>query len=100
VIDYRITYDQSTGNFVTLATGVTALSYTTSVVLTSGRTYQFQVESRNSVGYSAKSVALSVLAAQIPDQPIAPTIVFSGLSVTISWPVPFDGSTSITGYNI
>jgi hypothetical protein len=24
VIDYRITYDQSTGNFVTLATGVTA----------------------------------------------------------------------------
>ena len=100
MIDYRITYDQSTGNFVTLATGVTALTYTTSVILTSGRTYQFKVESRNSVGYSAKSVALSVLAAQIPDQPIAPTIVFNGLSVTISWPIPFDGSTSITGYNI
>ena len=49
MIDCRNTYDQSTGNFVTLATGVTALTYTTSVVLTSGRTYQFKVESRNSV---------------------------------------------------
>jgi hypothetical protein len=39
VIDYRISYDQSTGNFVTLATGVTAKSYATTVALTSGRTY-------------------------------------------------------------
>lgn len=29
VIDYRITYDQSTGNYVTLAVGVTTTSYTT-----------------------------------------------------------------------
>ena len=43
VIDYKITYDQSTGNFVTLSTGVTTQSYATTVVLIAGRTYKFQI---------------------------------------------------------
>lgn len=52
VIDYRIWYDQSIGNFVTLATGVTTLSYTTNFTISAGATYSFFVQSRNSVGYS------------------------------------------------
>ena len=98
VIDYRITYDQSTGNFITLATGVTAKSYATTVALTSGRTYKFYIEARNTVGYSQPSVTFSILAAQVPDQPRYPDTVFNGLSVTISWPIPFDGSTPIPAY--
>ena len=100
VIDYRITYDQSTGNFVTLATGVTTKSYATTVALTSGRTYKFYIEARNTVGYSLQSVTFEVLAAQVPDQPRYPDTVFNGLSVTISWPIPFDGATKITDYII
>ena len=63
IIDYRITYDQSTGNFVTLATGVLTKSYATTNTLISGRTYKFYIEARNTVGYSLPSVTFEVLAA-------------------------------------
>ena len=35
-IDYRITYDQAIGNWVELASGIIATSYTTQVTLTAG----------------------------------------------------------------
>lgn len=64
VIDYRITYDQSTGSIVTLVDGITDQSYTTDVgLLTSGRVYEFRVESRNTVGYSELSNTISILVA-------------------------------------
>jgi hypothetical protein len=63
IIDHRITYDQSIGNFVVLQTGVFINSYTTSVSISSGQTYIFMVEARNSVGYSAYSAEISILAA-------------------------------------
>jgi len=100
VIDYRITYDQSTGNFVTLTTGHTSTTYQTIVPLIKGRTYKFYIEARNTVGYSLASVVFEVLAAQVPDTPRYPDTVFNGLSVTIRWPKPDDGSTVITDYII
>lgn len=63
IIDYRITYDQSIGTYITLATGITELKYTTLSSLTSGRTYKFKIEARNSVGYSLPSSEISILAA-------------------------------------
>ena len=56
---------------MTLATGVTTEYYVTSVVLTAGVTYQFQVSARNSVGSGSYSVAISILAAKIPDAPLS-----------------------------
>jgi hypothetical protein len=43
VIDYRITYDQSIGNFVTLIEGLYDQVYVTDFELLSGRVYQFKV---------------------------------------------------------
>jgi hypothetical protein len=43
VIDYRVSYDQATGIWVVLEEGVLVLSYTTSIYLTEGRTYNFRV---------------------------------------------------------
>jgi hypothetical protein len=63
VIDYRVSYDQSTGSFVELASGVLDKSYTTSVTLTPGAYYILRVQARNSVGYSEASVDLQVQAA-------------------------------------
>jgi len=63
IIDYRVSYDQSTGIYVVLASGIIPRSYQTTVTLTPGATYRFRVEARNSVGYSSRSTALSVLAA-------------------------------------
>lgn len=58
------------------------------------------VEARNTVGYSAISAELSILAAQVPDQPSAPTTAVNGYNVDITWSAPFDGSTQITAYTI
>ena len=52
MIDYRVSYDQSTGNYVTLASGILEQFYTTDFTITAGATYKFKVEARNSVGYS------------------------------------------------
>jgi hypothetical protein len=75
ILDYRISYDQASGSYVVLQSGVTTKSYTTSVLLTPGQTYKFKVEARNQVGYSQLSQSVSILCAQPPDQPGAPTVV-------------------------
>ena len=63
IIDYRITYDQSTGTYIVLEDGILARTYQTTVLLTAGATYRFKIESRNSVGYSLQSTELVILAA-------------------------------------
>jgi hypothetical protein len=63
-IDYRITYDQSTGLFITLVDGLINQEYQTAIGdLTGGRVYQFRVEARNTVGYSDYSDIISILVA-------------------------------------
>jgi hypothetical protein len=52
VIDYRVSWDQGTGNYVVLATGITTTYYTTTATLSANTYYSFKVESRNAVGYS------------------------------------------------
>jgi len=91
IADYRISYDQSTGFYVTLATGVVSKSYQTTITLTAGATYRFKVEARNSVGYSLKSTEYAILAAQPPNKPATPVTSISGLNVLVSWTAPYDG---------
>jgi len=52
---------------VILEEGVLLRSYTTKVSLSTGATYKFKVEARNSVGYSSASAPLEILCAQQPD---------------------------------
>ena len=49
-----------------LETGLINSYYTTTVTITPGRTYTFYVQARNSVGYSALSSPIRILAAQVP----------------------------------
>ena len=50
--DYTVAYDQATGVWAVLATGLTETEYITSVGLAPGSTYNFRVYSRSSVGLS------------------------------------------------
>lgn len=99
VIDFTLAYDQGygLGTFITFASGITATSYT-AIGLTTGYTYQFKTLARNSIGQSEYSSTVSILAAQIPDQPVVPSTVVSGPNVTISWTAPATGGSPITGY--
>ncbi len=103
VIDYKVEYDAGNGNGVysTLATGVTPLSYI-ATGLTVGKTYSFKVYARNIVGYSLGSdpVSPAILAAQIPDTPLAPTTTIAGDYVNITWAAPSAQGSPITAYLI
>ncbi len=101
MIDYKIMYDggSGSGTYTTLATGVTSLTYT-ATGLTAGTTYAFKVYSRNSDGFSFGSSSVSILAAQVPDTPSAPTTTIEGNFVKIAWTAPFAEGSPITAYLI
>jgi len=52
-----------------LAEKLTATFFTTTATLTPGVTYSFKVTARNTVGSSGFSSIITILAAQIPDEP-------------------------------
>lgn len=68
--------------------------------LTPGTTYTFKVQAKNSFGTSSYSEAKSILAAQQPDTPLAPTSSIEGSSVKFEWQEPFTGGSQITAYTI
>jgi len=73
VLDYDIYYDQgsSVATYTLLAEAVANKFYQTTVSLTAGETYSFKVTARNSVGDSAMSAIVSILAAKAPDAPVS-----------------------------
>lgn len=68
--------------------------------MTAGNTYRFKVEAHNAIGYGAASTALAIIAATNPDTPDAPTTAVDGDNILISWTLPFNGGSTITGYII
>lgn len=102
LLDYRIWSDQGTGTtYSVIALNVATTSYTVTG-LTQGTSYKFKVDARNEKGYSASSAVVTILAAQIPDVPSAPTTSFNNANgqVTISWTAPDNGGSVITSYSI
>ena len=91
MLSYKIMFDSGLGTsvYTTLATELTDLTYT-AIGLTAGTTYAFKVYALNSVGYSLGSDPKSILAAQRPDVPSAPSTEISGNFVKVSWVAPFD----------
>jgi hypothetical protein len=68
--------------------------------LTPGTTYKFKVQARNSVGLSNYSEDISILAAQVPNQPQAPLTSVIGEDVVVSWKAPYNGGALVTEYLI
>ena len=68
--------------------------------LTTGVTYKFRIEARNSYGNSIYSEVLSLLCAFKPDTPSFPTTVLNSDKVTINWTEPKNQGSAITSYSI
>jgi hypothetical protein len=98
-IDYKIEYDQGLSIYVILETGISVTSYT-ATSLTPGVIYAFMVYARNTEGYSVASSEATILAAQEPDIPTAPTTTINGDYVDIAWSEPFAEGSAITEYTI
>jgi hypothetical protein len=88
ILDYRLWFDQGTGDWDILDYGITETSYITSVPLVAGTTYVFRLEARNEAGFSDYSDTISVYAAQVPDTPVAPTTTRVGDDIIIDWNEP------------
>jgi hypothetical protein len=57
--------------------------------LSVGGLYSYKIEARNAFGYSEFSETIQILAAQVPDKPLAPTTTFDRTTVKIEWTAPF-----------
>lgn len=103
ILDYRISYDQGSGNFVILASQVSSKSYT-ATGLTNGQTYSFKIEARNLKGYSAFSNQVSILCSRIPDAPtnLAYTAQTSNdVQIALTWANgASNGGSSIIDYRV
>ena len=101
VIDYRLWSDSATlgVTFTEVAANIVATTYTVDS-LTQGQTYQFKVEARNIYGYSVYSDIVSIVTAQPPAQPTAPSTTWNPDDVVISWTSPDSGGSTITGYKV
>jgi len=58
------------------------------------------VEARNAYGLSFFSNTVTILAAQVPAQPSAPTTAWSPDNVIVTWSAPDNGGSAITGYTV
>jgi hypothetical protein len=90
IIDYRVSFDQGTGDFTVIGDTFTSTYFTTTALqnIESGEEYQFYVEARNAIGYSGNSDIITVLAAIIPDAPFDVETINTGNVVYFSWSQP------------
>ena len=66
-----------------------------------GAEYTITVVAFNDVGGSIHSEPIVIMAAAVPDPPLAVTLVSqSPTTIKISWTAPYDGGTDITNYKI
>ncbi len=87
IIDYRVSWDQGTSNYVILVQGVTTAYYSTTATLTANTIYKFKVESRNAFGHSTSfSNEVSIRAASVPT---APQSLVNNVAVTASGTIGF-----------
>lgn len=99
IIDYRVNMRVQGGSYSVIATGITSKSYTVTG-LNLGTIYDFNVEARNSVGYSDSSTSITILHALIAATPNTPTTTNSGTNVIVNWDEPANNGAAITSYTV
>jgi hypothetical protein len=72
----------------------------TATGLTGGVTYVYRVAAVNLHGAGVASSTLSALAAQVPDQPAAPTTTQVATGISVAWVEPEDNHLTILEYEI
>ena len=68
--------------------------------LTPGTTYEFKLQARTSYGLSEETNAISILAGEVPEQPLTPTTTLSSSDIRIDWSAPDARGSVIIGYRV
>ncbi|MGH8981959.1 MAG: fibronectin type III domain-containing protein, partial [Acidimicrobiales bacterium] len=95
-----VVLEKESGTFTSIATPTTTSHKVTG--LAAGTTYTFEIEAVNTVGTSAASTPVSVLAATLPGAPTTLTVISAGGTVVkLGWTEPStDGGSTITHYEV
>jgi hypothetical protein len=72
----------------------------TATGLTTGNTYVFKVQARNSYGLSLYSNQVTILIATAPSKPFTPMTSVSADQAVITWVAPSANGSPITSYSI
>jgi hypothetical protein len=96
--EYEVYWDQSTNNWVSLAT--TPDLFTVKTGLTGGVTYKFKVRAKNKYGEGPFTATVSVQTSQAPDKPAEPVLEVVGGYVKISWTEPTANFRPVLGYQV
>ena len=100
VTSYVLEWDAGAGNGA-WSTHITTTSLTaTSAGLPGGGTYSYRIAAQNKYGLGVVSDALSVLIAEAPAVPAAPTTTQETNYVRIAWTAPVDNHATIDQYQI
>lgn len=81
----------------------TAAASATSLVITNisaSTPYAFKIKATNSLGSSAEALFPSLVSLGKPGAPNTPTAIFADGLILVSWAVPEDGGSPITGYKV
>jgi hypothetical protein len=97
ILDYQVLYAPDGAEYQVLASGIQPKSYT-ATGLTTGLNYHFKVQSRTEYGLSMPSAEVTILAAEMPEQPFRPVTSIASQSVVIEWQAPYDNGSPITSY--
>lgn len=104
ILDYQVSFDQGTGDWIILQSGVTTKSFTYNGA-TPVLTYKFRVKARNIIGFSVSSAEFAIRAAIVPAAPTQVTTTRNINQVIIAWTSPStnpvqDYGAPITGYQV
>lgn len=99
IIDHRVTYSSDYDGNVFTQTGIPNSPYVF-INLYTGSTYTFQIEAKNSYGYSPISGVVMIYCAFVPTQVDSVVTSVVGPNVVITWSEPVDNGSIITSYTI
>jgi hypothetical protein len=99
ILDYRLSSDQSTDNYIYVDEAISSTQFTVTG-LTAGSTYKFKIEARNVFGYSLESDVINILCATRPSPPVTPTTTVVANKVIIDWNPPAENGLAIESYTI
>ena len=85
ITSYDLQWDQGTSTWQSLTSTTGSVTTYTVTALTGGTTYQFKIAATNKYGTGPYSSAVSIVAAQAPAQPAAPTVTIDSIYVKIAW---------------
>lgn len=99
VLYYTLMWKQPGGIFDVYEMFIYDTSYVVQGV-SRGFTYEFKISGTNVYGPSVYTDAISIMAAQSPSKPAAPTTVQNAENIIINWVAPQSGGSPITSYRL